>query len=394
MTATDGRAATALADAIEARDAAAFVHVGDRSDATMRYLAGPALPDRPSAFLLSAAGERLLCPPPGAASAAREVFDGTVVGAGSLDGHAAGERAAAVLAEREATGTVLSTATIPHAAALYLDRAGYGVASTDALDAARATKTEAEIERIRAVQTAAAAGVERAEAVLADAERREEIGGDADADAAALIHGGDALTTASLRREVNAALARAGVDPAGNTVVAAGAAWRDPARGGDDPIRADDPVLVELAPRDAAGYHGRLARTFVVDTDGGWDRRAHLAVTRAREAGLAELEAGTPASRVHEETAAEIVAYGFDGVGDGRTGGTRALGHGVGLARREAPWLTGTSELEPGHVVALAPTVFDAGEGGGVRIADLAVITEEGYELLGEYGTSLSPTVD
>lgn len=386
MTATEGRAATALADAIEARDAAAFVHVGDRSDAALRYLAGPALPDRPSAFLLSATGERLLCPPPGAASAARAVFDGTVVSADSVDGSAPGERAAAVLAERDVVGTVLTTATIPHAAALYLDRAGYEVASTDALDEARALKTAGEIERLRSVQTAATAGIARAEALLAGADRGD--------DGETLVHADDVLTTGVLRRAVNAALARAGVDPAGNTLIASGAAWSDPAFGSDDPIRAGDPVLVDLAPRDAAGYHGRLARTFVVDTDGGWDRRAHLAVTRAREAGLAELETGTSASRVHEETAAEVIAYGFDTVGEARTDGTRALGHGVGLARREAPWLSGSGELEPGHVVALVPTVFDQEENGGVRIADLAVVTADGYDLLAEYATSLSPTVE
>lgn len=385
MTATEGRAETALADAIGTRDAAAFVHVGDRTDATLRYLAGPALADRPSAYVRTATGERVLCPPPGAASAVRETFDGTVVSAGSLGVSAAGERAAAALDARDATGTVLTTAAIPHAAVLYLERAGYDVASTDALTEARALKTDGEIKRLRAVQTAATTGVARAETLLAEASRRDD---------GTLVHGGEPLTTELLRHEVNAAMARAGVDPAGNTLVAAGTAWHDPAFANDTPIAAGDPVLVDLAPRDAPGYHGRLARTFVVDTDGGWDRRAHLAVTRAREAGLAELDPGTSASRVHEEAAAEIVAYGFDAVGEARTDGMHALGHGVGLARREAPWLTNADELEPGNVVALAPTVFDAAEGGGVRVADLAVVTAEGYDLLAEYATSLSPSAD
>ncbi|GAD53379.1 hypothetical protein MBEHAL_2139 [Halarchaeum acidiphilum MH1-52-1] len=390
-----GRAATHLADAIAERGATAFVHVGDRNDATLRYLAGPALPDRPSAYVRTATGERVLCPPPGAANAAREAFDGEIASADSLGASAPGERAAAVLDARGADGdetakAVLTTAAIPHAAALYLERAGYDVASTDALAAARALKTEAEIERLRAVQTAATTGVRRAETLLADASR--------DGDGRTLVHGGEPLTTGRLRRAVNAALAGAGVEPAGNTLVAAGATWRDPAREGDPvPIAAGDPVLVDLAPRDATGYHGRLARTFVVDTEGGWDRRAHLAATRAREAGLAELEAGTPASRVHEETAAEIVAYGFDAAGDTRTNGSRgsrALGHGVGLERREGPSLTATSDLAAGHVVALAPTVFDAAEGGGVRIADTAVVTTDGYELLADYSTTLSPTAE
>ncbi|WP_048078394.1 Xaa-Pro peptidase family protein, partial [Halorubrum sp. AJ67] len=65
-------------------------------------------------------------------------------------------------------------------------------------------------------------------------------------------------------------------------------------------------------------------------------------------------------------------------------------GHGVGVSLHESPSLSGPGELRPGHVVTIEPGVYDP-EVGGVRLEDLILVTDEGYELLAEYPFGVVP---
>ncbi|MFC7044484.1 M24 family metallopeptidase [Halobacteriaceae archaeon GCM10025711] len=358
----------ALAGAVAERDAGAFVHVGDRFDATMRYLTGYDGPERPATFV-SADDQAVLCvTETDAARAARE-FPGVVYGPDDCEG-TPGERAVAVLDATADDGTVLAPPHLPHDAALRVERAGYDLASTTAVAEARRQKTDAEREHVRSVAAAAEAGVRRAATVLAAT----------DADGGRLVWDGDPLTTERLRREVDIALADEGVSDAGNTVVET----TGPGDAGD-PIEAGATVLVDLAPRGPAGYHARLARTFAVAGEGGWERRAHVAVERGLRLATGYLSAGTPVEKLHQETHFEVAAYGF-GLDDVE----EAIGHGVGLRPREPPFLPGDGELVAGDVVSVAPTIADP-EQGRVRLADLYLVTEDGFEALTTYPRSMVP---
>jgi Xaa-Pro aminopeptidase len=393
----------ALAARLHGADAVALVHVGDRFDDDLRYLTRFSGPDRDYAFVL-VEDRAVLCAPALfdeqaereflAAGPDGETIDREVRTEGT--GDPAGARAAAALDDLlDGPGTVLVPRHLPHDAAVYLERAGYDIASTRAIAEARAKKTDAELACLRFAQRAAARGMTRAEAILEAATRGG--GGDGDGtgdeggtgDETALRWEGAPLTTERLRREVNAELARAGATDAGNTVIGAGPTCADLHFAGDAPIRAGETVLLDISPRGPHGYYGDLSRTFVVDGDGGWERRAHVAVEAARRAALKTLEPGVPAGRVHEETAAEIAAYGFE-IGRTDRGFTHGTGHGVGLSLHEAPSLRSDAPLEPGTVVTIEPGVYDP-EIGGVRIEDLVVVTADGYELLAEYPRSLAP---
>ncbi|GAA0723373.1 Xaa-Pro aminopeptidase [Halorubrum trapanicum] len=437
-----------VVEAVRAADAAAFVAVGDRFDDDLRYLTRFSGPDRPYALVVvpgngatdgsdeataetdAPAGRADLCAPALFGEQADREFVSSARGAAADPasdddrfhdgvvrevrtenvGDHAGERAAAAVADltdgggEDETGTadrtVLTPASVPHDAAVYLERAGNDLASTDAVAAARARKTPAEVDRIRRVQRAAVAGLARAEAVLAESEVTDDIDGEAEADGTTdgrrppLRRAGEPLTTERLRREVNAVLAGRGVRDAGNTVIGAGPSAADLHYVGDDPIRPGETVLLDVSPRGPDGYYGDATRTFVVDGDGGWERRASVAVEAAREAALAEVEPGVPAKTVHGEAAAELTAYGFDPNADeGETGFTHGTGHGVGVSLHESPSLSGAGELRPGHVVTVEPGVYDP-EIGGVRLEDLILVTEDGYEILAEYPFGIVPGSD
>ncbi|OYR54758.1 peptidase M24 [Halorubrum sp. Ea1] len=421
-----------VVEAVEATGADAFVAVGDRFDDDLRYLTRFSGPDRPYALVVvpdgasgddrengADVGRAVCCAPALFDEQARREFvagarargdgedddpgDGEDPGdeTNAHDGVArevrtenvgdhAGERAAAAVAElvdgSDTDHTLLVPSSVPHDAAVYLERAGNELSSTDAVTAARARKTDAELDRLRRAQRATAAGMARAETVLADGEAGEDEAG-----RPVLRWEGAPLTTERLRREVNAALAARGVRDAGNTVIGAGPSAADLHYVGDEPVRPGETVLLDISPRGPDGYYGDMTRTFVVDGDGGWERRAYVAVESARETALAEVEPGVPAKTVHGEAAAELAAYGFDpNAGEGETGFTHGTGHGVGVSLHESPSLTGAGELRPGHVVTVEPGVYGP-DVGGVRLEDLVVVTDDGYEILAEYPFGIVP---
>jgi Xaa-Pro aminopeptidase len=287
---------------------------------------------------------------------------------------------ARVVGEQVETGTVLAPRGVRHDAALFLERAGFEVASTTALAEARSVKTAAEREGLSRVGAAATAGVEAAIDLLAgagvaadgtlrvgsgddDAGTRRETGDETD-DA-------DPLTATRLRRRVAVALARAGVDAGETRVYSA-----DRSEGA---LVGDRPIVIDCRPRGPAGTRVRAAWTLVVDGDGGWERRAHVALRAAHDAARGRLAAALggeteTAGSVAAELRAELAAYGFED--------PSVAVHGVGLAERERP--RGGDAIEPGQAVVVAATVTRAADGtvGVERHAD-AVTRAETY-LLGD----------
>lgn len=165
--------------------------------------------------------------------------------------------------------------------------------------------------------------------------------------------------------------------PAFETIVAFGSRTSLPhARSGEARLSRGDLVLIDFGAR-WEGYHSDLTRTFFFGRSGEEQRRVYRAVLRAQKAALEGARAGVPAKEV-DGRAREVLAE--EGLGE-RFG--HGLGHGVGLEIHEAPRLGEEEEspLEAGMVVTFEPGVYMPGWG-GVRIEDLAVVVEEGVEVL------------
>jgi Xaa-Pro aminopeptidase len=125
------------------------------------------------------------------------------------------------------------------------------------------------------------------------------------------------------------------------------------------------------------GYFSDCTRTVVTAPASARHREVYAVVLAAQQAALAGLRPGLT-GREADALARDVIARAGYGDAFGHS-----LGHGVGLAVHEGPTLSPREEaaLVPGAVVTVEPGVYLPGWG-GVRIEDLAVITEDGCENL------------
>jgi Xaa-Pro aminopeptidase len=132
------------------------------------------------------------------------------------------------------------------------------------------------------------------------------------------------------------------------------------------------------------GYCSDCTRT--VSTGGLPDklREAYEVCLAAQKRACANIKAGLTGVEADALAREPITAAGFgENFGHG-------LGHGVGLAVHEAPRLSteSTDTLEVGHIVTIEPGIYLEGLG-GVRIEDLAVVREDGVDLLTSFPKEL-----
>ena len=254
----------------------------------------------------------------------------------------------------------------------------------------RRHKTEAELAGIRRAARAAVAGTEECARVL----REAEIDGDG------LRYGGEELTSELLRARVREVCARLGA-PAPDDIIVAPMRPGDAVghEAGSGPLPAHAPICLDLWPQDeASGCWADMTRTWVRGdvTDAVAD--LHRLVLEAHERSLAVTRPGVPGVEIYGAACDVFEAAGHPTQRTKKPGETLqhgfyfGLGHGVGLEVHEAPALgrTGRAPLIPGDVVAVEPGTVDP-QHGGMRVEDLVLVTNDGYELLTERSYDLVP---
>ncbi|MEF8757759.1 MAG: Xaa-Pro peptidase family protein [Halobacteriales archaeon] len=253
------------------------------------------------------------------------------------------------------------------------------VADEDPIGDARAVKTDAEIEDVRAVQSANETAMATAEDLIRSA---TVVDGDLHAD-------GAPLTSERVKAEIEVALLREGA-ALDETIVAGGADAAEPHNRGSGPLAAGEPIIVDIFPRDkSTKFHGDMTRTFVRGEPSETAREWYDLTREAFEAALETIEPGVTGEAVDDAVCDVYEDAGLPTLRDDEsaaTGFIHSTGHGVGLEVHENPSLgQGADEkLEPGHIVTVEPGLYDP-EVGGVRIEDLVVVTEDGYENLTDY---------
>jgi Xaa-Pro aminopeptidase len=246
----------------------------------------------------------------------------------------------------------------------------------------RATKTDAEIEYIKKAQGANERAMARAEELLARATVEDGT----------LQYEDEPVTSERLKEEIEITLLRNGCS-LDQTIVACGADGAEPHNRGSGPITVNDPIVVDIFPKDTATkYHADMTRTFLIGTADEAVREFHDLTLEAMEAAFEVLEGGVTGEEVHNAVCDVYEEAGYPTLrtDDGtQTGFIHSTGHGVGLDVHELPRVAeGGEELQPGHVVTIEPGLYDP-DVGGVRVEDLVVVTEDGYENLTDYHRDL-----
>jgi len=254
----------------------------------------------------------------------------------------------------------------------------------------RRRKTDAELAGIRRAAAAALAGMEECARVL----REAEIAGDG------LRFEGEVLTSERLRARIREVCARPGA-PAPEDIIVA------PMRPGDDvgheagsgPLPAHAPICLDLWPQDeASSCWADMTRTWVRGDVSDAVADLHQLVLEAHERALAATKPGVLGVDVYGAACDVFEAAGHPTQRTKKPGESLqhgfffGLGHGVGLEVHEAPALgrTGRAPLIAGDVVAIEPGTVDP-EHGGMRVEDLVLVTDDGYELLTERSYDLTP---
>ncbi len=131
------------------------------------------------------------------------------------------------------------------------------------------------------------------------------------------------------------------------------------------------------------GYCSDITRTVVLGEPDTRFKEIYRLVRQAQQRAEQGLKAG-----LRTDAADALAREVIQAAGYGEAFG-HSLGHGVGLAVHEAPTLSSRSEtaitLEVGMVTTVEPGIYLPGWG-GVRLEDMALIRENGAEILNRLG--------
>jgi Xaa-Pro aminopeptidase len=254
----------------------------------------------------------------------------------------------------------------------------------------RRSKNAAEIEGVRRAQRAADA------AMAAGAELLRQ----AHAENGTLHSNGEPLTADAVRARIREVCVDHDAPTGEDIIVAAGPAGASGHEAGTGPLPAGVPIVIDIWPRDEqSSCFADMTRTFVAGGEPAPDvARWHELCEEALQRVYDRLEPGATGRQLFEaacdvfEEAGELTQRTKPAGEPLRDGFFHSLGHGVGLEVHEEPSLgrSGKDELVPGDVVAIEPGCYRSGYG-GVRVEDLALVTEDGYERLTAYPYGLEP---
>jgi Xaa-Pro aminopeptidase len=242
----------------------------------------------------------------------------------------------------------------------------------------RVLKDKAAAKHIRQANAIAQQGFATAEYILRNTQIKNQ----------SLYFDRTLLTSEILQTEIEIACLKAG-GHALKPIVAGGLQACDPHCRGYGPLKANELIIIDIFPcSKITRYYGDMSRTFLVGQASEAQKNLVHTVLEAQQLAFKALKPLVACTSIHKTVQDFFKSKGYkthctQGVYEGFFHST---GHGLGLDLHESPGISLNSKthLQAGMVVTIEPGLYYPGIG-GARIEDVALITDEGHELLSNY---------
>jgi Xaa-Pro aminopeptidase len=240
----------------------------------------------------------------------------------------------------------------------------------------RTKKDESEIEKIETVQDACEHAMKSAIGMISNTIVQDGI----------LYHRGFELTSEIVREAIDHKLLDFGCE-AEDTIVACGKKSSNPHWSGEGVLNANEPIVIDIFPRSKKKrYHADMTRTVIKGEPSKELADMYDAVLAAQNAAFERIKPGISCSEVHNAVCDVFEGKGYKTIrDDAKVGFIHTTGHGVGLDIHELPSVGDNDTiLEKGNVITVEPGLYYP-DIGGIRIEDMVVVTDDGYENLTKF---------
>lgn len=253
---------------------------------------------------------------------------------------------------------------------------------------AMATKSEAEVERIRRMGAITSEVVALTARLLRSSQVR--------ADEVLLKEDGTPLTVGDVKRRIDLWLAERGAVPTEGYIFAIGADAGVPHSQGnpDDVMRLGRTIVFDIYPQEAGGgYFYDFTRTWSLGYATPEAQSLYDQVREVYGRVIGDIDLNAPFKHYQRMTCEYFAERGHQTVLDNpatKQGYIHSLGHGVGLNIHERPfsslYIGDDHRLEPGAVITIEPGLYYPEQGMGFRIEDTYWLRSDGkLEILAEY---------
>ena len=231
----------------------------------------------------------------------------------------------------------------------------------------RAKKTRTEIRYLKNVQDVTQTAMGHAVSLIRRASVKKGI----------LHLDGKPLTSEHIKFTMHCVLLEHGCC-AEDTIVSCGEDTAIPHMTGTGPLRANEPIIIDLFPvHEKSGYYADMTRTVVKGEPSPEILEMYSALREAKQLAISRVKCGVSGADLYQLVVDFFKDRGYDS--DTR-GFVHNLGHGVGLQIHELPTVGPSGKLlEAGNVITIEPGLYYPGIG-GVRLEDIGAVTKKGFD--------------